>query len=281
MAKEKAEKQEEKVEGTEKEYKEITDFSKKFIGEVAKKYKKEIKAAWFILTEPTKQKEERKEGRKRQGEQRDVLLGILLNNLTESKEKIKQVEIFLTKYPTKTKNINIKIYPYLLTEYFEDIMKNKEEVFSEIKKSIIFYDPSGIIKPIKILIEKGKIKRTKEAMLNLIIEVGNQIREIKEIKLEILSDIYSAVIDAAQAPLLLRGYAILIPSTLPSLLQIFLKGREIPQKTIEDFMEIYNTYKEYEHGKINDIDGKKLDKLMKSSDKFIDDMQHLARKLMS
>ena len=45
-------------------------------------------------------------------------------------------------------------------------------------------------------------------------------------------------------------------------------------------MEIYNAYKDFEHGKIKEISGKKLDELLSKADRFIDNMQELAIELI-
>lgn len=241
----------------EKEEEKILKCIRNFLSDLLKKYKNEIRAAWLVPID------------------KEILFCILLNDLIKTKTR----KIF--NYIMKKKGFckNIKIYIYFLSEYFQNIMQNKEEYFNEIKRAMIIYD-TGLIKPIKILIEQGKIKKTKEAMISLIMDVGNEIREIRNAKLDILSKIYSAVIDAAQSPLLLRGYTVMIPSTIPNLLKIFLKSKEITPSMIQSYEEIYSVYKDYEHGKISDISGKKLDYLIKKAEKFIDDMQELARKIL-
>ena len=234
------------------------EYLKNLIFNLIKKYEKEIKAVWIIKVE------------------KEILLFTLLNDFAP-KKKIKEFQIATAKLKLPK---NLKIYSYMLSEYFSNIMQNREEVFAEIKRAQVLYDPSGVIGPIKILIEEGKIKKTKEAMIQSIISIGDQKKEINSIKQNILSSIYSAVIDASQGPLHLKGMTNMIPSQIPTQLEQFIKEKEITYRDIEIFKEIYEIYKAYEHGEIKDIPGKKLDQLIKKAEKFIDNMQCLAFGMM-
>ena len=250
----KEEKAEEKQETKEdKEKTKIIESLKGILEGIIEKYGKETRAVWALNLD------------------KNILLVFLLADSAK-----KDVYSYILKKQAEGIKIDIR----KLSEYFSSIMQNDEEYFSEIQKAIVLYDPSGIIRPIKIIIEEGKIKKTKESMMHLVIDVGQKFRDIKDIKMDALSVAYSAAIEAAQAPLLLRGYSLLIPSAIQKMLGIFLKEKGISKTSISDFNDIYNAYKDYEHGRIKDINGKKLELLIKKADKFVDDMQQLARRLM-
>ncbi|MEM3405807.1 MAG: hypothetical protein QW117_02430 [Candidatus Pacearchaeota archaeon] len=233
---------------------------KKFLTDCLKKYRKEIKAIWCVINK----------------ESEDILICVLLDNLKEKKEKIKNIQDWLLNYKF---SLEIKIYSYLLTDYFERIMKNDFYIINEIKNSLVIYDPSSLINPLKILINLGRIGKSSDSLLHLIMDTGSKMTEIRRIKIDILSNIYSAVIDSAQAFLLLKGYTVIIPSSIPALLKNIEKRREITKIIISYFEDIFNTYKKYEHGEIKDISGKELDNLIKKADYFISYMQELAARL--
>lgn len=249
-----------KIKEKDKKILEMKKLFDEILKEISLKYEKEVKSLWILPPE--------------RGEK--ILFGIIINDLSGNKKKINSIEKYFLDF--KRKN-DIEFFLFYLTDYFKKIMDDEENLIKDIRRCIILYDPSNLMKPIKILIEKGKIRRSKESLIGLIIDIEQEIREAKDIRVDCLSVIYSSVIDVAQAVLLLKGYYVLIPSTLPGLLESFFKSKDITKKTIDDFKKIYFTYKDFEHGKIKDISGKELDYLIKKADSFITQMQILINHL--
>jgi uncharacterized protein (UPF0332 family) len=235
---------------------------KSFSEQIVKKFGKDIKAVWLVPY------------------QKESLLVILLNNLGKSDKEIKElvenIKIFALKLEEMEGKEKMSVDVVLLTHYYEKLLENRLDIFAEIKQAVMLYD-TGFFMPIKILVEKGEIRGTKEAMIKLIEEVRKNLNEVDYLKIEILSDIYSAVVDAAEAALFSKGVSFFIPRELPGLLKKhFLKEKRITKQTLDIFLAIYNLYKEYEHKKIK-IDGAELDKLIQQADFFVDQMQHITR----
>lgn len=240
----------------------IEALAKIFFDTIVKKFGEYIKASWVIEYEG------------------EILVIVLVNDLKASEEIIRKIKnecLKIDKEIEKKINIVVHISIVKLSEYFREIIQNKIDVFIEITRAFPIYDPSGFFRPIKRLVEKGEIRGTKESMMKLISEVRQKIDEANKIKLSCLSSIYSAVVDAAEAALLVRGISFYIPKQLPPLLQkTFLKEKKISKKTLDVFNKIYNAYKDYEHeNKI--ISGEELDKLIADAYTFIDEMQEVAR----
>lgn len=236
----------------------------KFKELVLKKFKKEIKAIWLLTFE------------------KENLFVVLIDDLNTKKEKIEKIENFLIEVGKKIKEKSKKHFHVIIktiSQYYDEIIENKIDVFLEIKNAQCIYDPSNLLTPIKSLVNKGEIRGTKEAIFRLMNQVKINMKEIKEIKIEILSSLYAAVIDAAEAALLAKNISFLVPKEIPKLLEKeFLKKRLITKKTINAFEKIYEIYKKYEHGEIAEIDGKYLDELIKKADIFISEMQELIKK---
>jgi len=235
-----------------------------FVKEVLAKYKKEIKAIWLLK------------------HANEFLLVLLVDDIKAGQEKIREIEIFALNLDEKIgKEYGVVLHTDILkvTSYYDALIENRIDVFLEIKKAICLYDPSGFFMPIKVLVEKGEIRGTKEAVFKLIMEVRKNMKELKHVKLEALSNIYTAVIDAAESALMARGISFFIPKEIPKLLdKEFFRKKLISKKTLEAFKEVYNAYKAYEHGEIEEINGKKLDELIKKADIFISEMQDLTSK---
>jgi len=236
-----------------------------FTVEIIKKFGKNVKAVWLIPY------------------QKEILIVILIDDLGKKEKDVKKliedIKIFVLKLEEKLErelNIPISTDVILLTQYYEKLLENRIDVFIEIKQAISLYD-TGFFMPIKILVERGEIKGTKESMIKLIEEVRKNLSDVDYLKIEILSDIYSAVIDAAEAALFSKGVSFFVPKELPKLLEKhFLKEKKISKQVLDIFNRIYSLYKAYEHKKIK-IEGKELDELIKQADFFVDQMQHITR----
>lgn len=238
---------------------------KKFVEEITKKYK-EIKAIWVLNVE------------------KEWLVSLLIDDLKIDEDILKKIKNKVLDTINKIKeeyNLTLHAEIIKLTDYYDAILKNKIDIFAEIKESLCLYDAGGFFKPIKVLVEKGEIKGTKEAIFKLILEVRRDMRELRNIKLDVLSNLYNAIIDAAEAALMLRGISLFVPKEIPKLLEKeFLRKKLISKKTLEAFKDVYNTYKSYEYGEIEEIDGGKLDELIKKTDIFISEMQDLMKKMI-
>jgi uncharacterized protein (UPF0332 family) len=261
----KMEKREEGKEKGERIKEKLMDFA----NDIAKKFGKDIRAVWAF------------------SRAREFLVVVLVDNLGKSKsdverlvEKIRLYALKLEEKIEQEEGIQLHTDISLLTEYYEKLLENRLDIFLEVKQAIPLYD-TGFFIPIKILVDRGEIRGTRESMARLIEETRKNLMEADYTKVEVLSDLYSAVIDAAEAALLSRGISFFVPKELPSLLEKhFLKEKRITKQTLDIFNTIYNLYKDYEHER-KKIDGKQLDKLIQQADFFVDQMQHIVREWIS
>jgi len=248
------------------EKKGIKESLQNFIQQVVRKFGKEIKAMWAVI------------------HQREILLVILVNDIGKERSKIERliekIKLYALKLEEKLKaeiKTSISTDVVLLTEYYEKLLENRLDIFAEVKQAIPLYD-TGFFIPIKILVERGEIKGTKESIVKLVDGIRKNLNEVDYLKVDILSDIYSSVIDAAEAALFSRGISFFVPKEIPGLLEkYFLKEKQITKNTLDIFNAIYRLWKDYEHEKIK-IEGKKLDKLIIDAEFFVDQMQQITRK---
>ncbi len=239
---------------------------KELLDGLLKKYSDIVKAIWVISPKDLLSK-------------KPSIVVVLIDD-TKAKEKdIKQLEVDAIQLSEKLEQkYEKKIYFdfELLTHYFEKVMQDRIDTFIEIKHALALYDPTGFLRPLQLLVEKGKILGTKESILRLIINVKSRMKDISKIKVEALAKIYEAVIDAAEAALIAWGYAALTPKYIAVQLdRIFVKKHKLSKRFVDYYKAIYDYYKQYEHDKIKVVDGAKLDELIKKADAFIDRMKEL------
>lgn len=236
----------------------------KLCKEIVSNFKKEVKAIWLLTSEKNK----------------DVTLTVLLDDLNVSRLRRFKIESTVKRIEKKIwKEDRIAMHTgfYELSKYFENVMKGNLIMFSEIRNSQPLYDPTGFFTPLKPLIEEGEIIGTKESLLRLISNIKGRIRKIDGLKLDILENLYIAVVNAGQAPLIAANYPIPVQKEVSKQLKKYFVKKD--EKLSMDFIkmcdDVVKSFKEFEHKKKVDISGEELDDLIKKSKAFISRMEHL------
>ncbi len=149
-------------------------------------------------------------------------------------------------------------------------MENDLDVFNELKNSIPVYDPSGFFRPLKKLLEKGEILGTKESLMRLGDGITARFRAIHSLKLNVLENLFNAVVDAGQALLISKKYPIPLQTQVPEMLESLTKSNDIIEKRYVKYCkDVISVYKEVEHEDKKDIRGWELDILSKKANDFV------------
>ncbi|MBS3073425.1 hypothetical protein J4465_01350 [Candidatus Pacearchaeota archaeon] len=149
----------------------------------------------------------------------------------------------------------------MVEDFFKDLMEYNTSLLVSIRDGEIFHDSLGIVKVVKINIEKGLMVGTKEILLKKLLAIQEYLREIERVKINVFDNIYTSVIEASQAALILKGQIVVIPREIPKALKKDVFGRGLDKIYIGYAEEIIMLYKAFEHKKINIPDGRKLDDL--------------------
>jgi predicted nucleotidyltransferase len=219
---------------------------------------KEVKAIWAISRE------------------KEALIAVLIDDTKLAAQGLKELELKIFKEAEKSERFLLRPALIKITDWLDQLMQDKLDVFAEIKAAISLYDPSGFFMPFKRLVEDGKIHGTREFLLGLLLAAKQTLKEVRDSKFDVISILYESVISAAQAAMLAREIVVLNPQKIPEELQKFARKKELSEKTISDYLEIIRTYKDFEHNIIKDVKGKELDQLIKQADMFISKMQDIA-----
>lgn len=153
-------------------------------------------------------------------------------------------------------------------QFFKDLMEYNTLLLVSIRDGKVIHDSLGIVRVIKINIEKGLMIGTREILLKKLILIRDYLREIEAVKVKVFDNIYSSVLEASQAALILRGFPIVVPREIPKALKKDLFGRGLDKIYIGYAEEIILLYKAFEHKKISVPDGRKLDELNRKAISF-------------
>ena len=166
---------------------------------------------------------------------------------------------------------------YILTDFWESVKDANPVIFTLLRDGVPLFD-RGVFMPWKLLLKQGRIKPSPEA-IDMHMDLGEKlITRLKNKMLGIVSeDIYYAVLNPAQAALMLYGIPPPTPKeTIQLLNDIFVKKEKLLEKRhVETLAYIRKLYKDIEHGKVKTIEGKEIDTLLKKTEEYMERMREL------
>ena len=163
------------------------------------------------------------------------------------------------------------IQTYILTDFWESVKDAQPVIFTFLRDGVPLYD-RGVFMPWKLLLKMGRVRPSPEA-IEMQMDIGERL--IQRTKGKMLSivgeDLYYAVLNPAQAALMLYGIAPPTPKeTIKLLDDIFVKKEKLLEKKYVDMLErIRNYYKDIEHGKIKDVKGVDIDNFLNDAEDYL------------
>ncbi|MCF7910210.1 nucleotidyltransferase domain-containing protein [Candidatus Pacearchaeota archaeon] len=171
---------------------------------------------------------------------------------------------------------------YLLTEFWESVKDANPLMFTFIRDGVPIYD-KGTFMPWKALLKMGKLKPSPES-IDMFMSMGDTaVKRGKKALMDILiHDIYWSVLTPAQAMFMLNG---LPPPTHKEVLQgafrkNFVEKEKMIEKKYADILEeIVGLYKDYEHERLKEVKGAKIDKLLKNTEDYLKRLRELREQI--
>ena len=169
---------------------------------------------------------------------------------------------------------------YKLSDYWELVRHGSPVTFTEIREGLPLYDPSGFFLPLKKLLMDGRVPGTKEAMKSLIQQSPLRLLRIERVHtVSIIDALSSAVVDAAQAPLMNIGVSPPTPKNIPQQLRIhFVRKRKLSPEYVKYYEDVIKVWKLLEHGNLKILKPEKIDDLVEKATRFVEKMEALMEK---
>jgi predicted nucleotidyltransferase/uncharacterized protein (UPF0332 family) len=198
----------------------------------------------------------------------------------ELKEKLRGIIYQYVMEAGELAGVKNKLSPqvYLLTEFWESVKDAEPVIFTFIRDGIPLYDRGGFL-PWKLLLKMGKIKPSPEA-IDRFMSMGEKTKDIIKQKLLdiVVGDLYWSVITPSQAVLMLYGIPPLNPAgTVKEMQRVFVDSEKMLEQKYVDILEniVINYYKGFEHGKVKEVSGTEVDKLVKDVDDYMARLKEL------
>ena len=163
------------------------------------------------------------------------------------------------------------IQTYILTDFWESLKEAHPVMFTLLRDGVPLYD-RGVFTPWRLLLKMGRIRPSPEA-IDVQMDIGSRMVESAKNRLVniVMLDLFYAVLNPAQAALMLYGIAPPTPKETVKLLQeVFVKREKILEQKYVDILEnIRLKFKEIEHGKTKRVSGKEIDKMMDDTEIYL------------
>ena len=202
----------------------------------------------------------------------------------ELKERLKGIIYQYLAEAETLAGVKNKLSPqiYLLTDFWESVKDAHPVIFTFIRDGVPLYDRHTFM-PWKALLKMGKLKPSPEA-IEMYMSMGDKtVQRAKKFLLDIvIQDIFHGVSTPSQALLMLYGLPPTnIPETVKEMKRIFVDKEKMLEKKYYDILEeiMIKYYKGYEHGKIKEVSGKEIDRLLKNVEAYTKRLKELREQI--
>ncbi len=201
----------------------------------------------------------------------------------ELKERLRGIIYQYVVQASELAGVKNKLEPqiYLLTDFWDAVKDAHPVMFTFIRDGVPIYD-RGTFMPWKSLLKMGKLKPSPEA-IDMFMSMGDEVipRSKRMLLSEVFTNIFWGVTTPAQALLMLYGLP--PPNAKKELLHHFKKefyNTKMVEKKYVDFIEnVISTWRDYEHGKIKEISGKEIDKMLSNMEDYLKRMKELREQI--
>ena len=181
---------------------------------------------------------------------------------------------------TEKQNYNKKLHisTVTLTTFWEEVKAGEPLIINVIRYGQPLIDFGGFFEPLKVLLAKGRIRPTPEAIFTAMTRAYENTWKANNSILFSLEMIYWGMVDAAHAALMSENEIPPSPEHIAEyLVQAFVDKKMISKKYPLWFEEIRSLTKEITHGSVKHLSGKRLDELRQNADEFIRVLTEIAK----
>jgi len=166
-----------------------------------------------------------------------------------------------------------------LTAFWNQILIGEPVVINVLRYGIALIDFGGFFNPLKILLARGKIRPSPEAIYTALKRAPLHLARAKFNMLSVAESVYWAMVDSAHAALMAAGKTPPSPEHIDIMLkEHFVRKGKLNSKYVNWYRETYRLAHNITHGTVVDISGKELNTHRNRADKFIGQMAKLVKK---
>ena len=176
---------------------------------------------------------------------------------------------------------NLHINTITLSTFWEELKAGEPLIINVLRYGQTLIDFGGFFEPLKILLAKGRIRSTPEAVFTTMKRAPEHLLRSNASLLGTIEGFYWAVVDASHAALMAINEIPPSPEHISNLLrEHFILKKQLDKRYAEYYDEIYILAKKIVHGEVNRVDGKRITDLQKKAEDFVKTLRDLTQYLI-
>ena len=165
-----------------------------------------------------------------------------------------------------------------LTTWMQDLLRGDPVVINIIRYGEEIIDFGGFFRPLKILLQEGKIKSTPEAIYTALERAPMHLVNSKNALFSSVEGIYWSMVDSAHAALMSANISPPSPEKIAGLLkEVFSDSKKLDSKYVDWFADVHILHKGIIHGEIREVKGVQIDSLQEKARQFVSVMTDLIK----
>jgi uncharacterized protein (UPF0332 family)/predicted nucleotidyltransferase len=169
-----------------------------------------------------------------------------------------------------------------LSTFWEEVRAGDPATINIIRYGQTIIDFGGFFDPLKVLLAKGKIRPTPEAVFSVLRRAPIHISRAKFNMVSSIENLYWSMVDSAHAALMAAGKIPPSPEHISEMLtNTFVSIKELNKKYVKWYSEMYNLAHEITHGNIKHVNGSEIDEYIKKALDFERIMRDITTALIS
>lgn len=178
-------------------------------------------------------------------------------------------------------NKKIHLTTITLTSFMEEVRAGEPTIINILRYGETLIDHGGFFNPLKVLLAKGKIKPTPEAIFVSLRRAPVHLAKAKIDVVASIENIYWSMVDASHAGLMAAGQVPPSPEYVSELLdEIFVRRNILNKKYLDWFDELYTLAHDIMHGNVKFLSGNIIDKHINRATEFEKVMRGITSKLI-
>lgn len=166
-----------------------------------------------------------------------------------------------------------------MSAFWNQVLIGDPVVINVIRYGIALIDFGGFFSPLKILLARGKIRPSPEAIYTALRRAPMHLSRSKFNILASIEALYWSMVDSSHAALMAAGEIPPSPEHIGSMLeQQFVRKGLLKGKYVDWYKEMYALAHYVSHGEILDASGKEIQMYRKRADEFIGEMAGLVKR---
>ncbi|MFA5175731.1 MAG: hypothetical protein WC413_00510 [Candidatus Nanoarchaeia archaeon] len=180
------------------------------------------------------------------------------------------------KYATK-----VHVNTVTLSAFWEEVRVGEPFIINVLRYGQAMLDFGGFFEPLKVLLAKGKIRPTPEAVYTALRRAPDSLSKARYNMLASVEGLYWSMVDSAHAALMASNEIPPSPEHIPDMLStIFVKQGKIHKKYVEWYHELQDLARGISQGKIISVKPEELNEHSKRAEIFVSTMYKITDNLL-